>query len=102
MRTSASPSGKRALVLHRALMRVQMLADTGEANAAKLAEAGREVIAEEPMARLDYFEIVDPDTLEPVTDVRKGALVAVAAWIGSTRLIDNLMVSGVGSAQAPR
>ena len=92
----------RALVLHRALMRVQMLADTGEANAAKLAEAGREVIAEEPMARLDYFEIVDPDTLEPVTDVRKGALVAVAAWIGSTRLIDNLMVSGVGSAQAPR
>jgi pantoate--beta-alanine ligase len=93
---------QRALVLHRALMRVQMLADTGESDAAKLTEAGREVIAEEPLARLDYFEIVDPDTLDPVTDIRKGALVAVAAWLGSTRLIDNLMLSGVGSSQVPR
>lgn len=92
----------RALVLHNALMRVQMLADTGEADAAKLAEAGREVIGEEPMAKLDYFEILDPDTLDPVSDVRKGALVAVAAWMGSTRLIDNLILNGVGSAQVPR
>lgn len=93
---------KQALVLQRALMRVQMLADTGESDAAKLAETGRQIIAEEPAARLDYFAIVDPDTLDPVSSVAKGALVAVAAWIGNTRLIDNLVLHGTGSTRAPR
>lgn len=93
---------KQALVLNRALMRVQTLADTGEADSARIAQAAREVIAEEPGARLDYLEIVDPNTLEPVADVRKGALVAVAAWIGKTRLIDNLVLYGTGSARGPR
>ncbi len=93
---------KQALVLHRALMRIQMLADTGEADSAKLAEAGRAVISEEPGAKLDYFEIVDPDTLDAIPDIRKGGLVAVAAWVGATRLIDNLVLYGVGSTGHPR
>ncbi len=93
---------KQALVLHRALMRIQMLADTGEADSAKLAEAGRAVISEEPGAKLDYFEIVDPDTLDAIPDIRKGGLVAVAAWVGTTRLIDNLVLYGVGSTGHPR
>jgi pantoate--beta-alanine ligase len=84
---------QQALVLHRALMQVQMLADQGERNAAKLIEAGRQVIAEEPAARLDYFAVVDPDTLDPVADVTRGALVAVAAYFGSTRLIDNILLT---------
>ena len=42
--------------------------------------------------RLDYFEIVDPETLDPVEDVSGGALVAVAAFVGSTRLIDNVLL----------
>lgn len=93
---------KQALVLNRALLRIQTLADTGEANAATLAHAGREVIAEEPAAKLDYLEIVDPDTLDPISDIGKGALVAVAASIGSTRLIDNLVLHGAGSARGPQ
>jgi pantoate--beta-alanine ligase len=93
---------KQALVLHRALLRVQTLADTGEANAERLAEAGKQVIAEEPAAKLDYFVIVDPATLDPVPDIHKGALVAVAAIIGSTRLIDNLNLHGTGSARGPQ
>jgi pantoate--beta-alanine ligase len=83
---------KQATVLHRALMRVQALADTGERSAAKLVEAGKQVIAEEPGARLDYFEAVSPDTLEPVADVSGEALIAVAAWIATTRLIDNVVL----------
>jgi pantoate--beta-alanine ligase len=92
---------KQALVLHRALMRVQTAVDTGEADAAKLATIGKEVMAEERGAKLDYFEIVNPDTLEPVSTVKGGALVAVAAWVGATRLIDNLVVYGGGKARGP-
>jgi pantoate--beta-alanine ligase len=84
---------QQALVLHRALMRVQMTADQGERNVAKLIEGGKQVIAEEPAARLDYFAVVDPDTLDPVADVTRGALVAVAAYFGSTRLIDNILLT---------
>jgi pantoate--beta-alanine ligase len=92
---------KQALVLHRALMRVQTAVDTGEVDAARLAAIGKEVMAEERGAKLDYFEVVNPDTLEPVSDVKGGALVAVAAWVGATRLIDNLIVHGGGKARGP-
>ncbi len=54
---------KQALVLNRSLMRVQHVADAGERDVAKLIEAGKSVLAEEPGARLDYFAIVDSDTL---------------------------------------
>lgn len=83
---------KQALVLQRSLMRVKQLAGASESDAVKLIAAAKEVLAEEPAVRLDYFEIVDPDSLEPVYDVSEGALVAVAASIGSTRLIDNILL----------
>jgi pantoate--beta-alanine ligase len=83
---------KRALVLHRSLMQVQQIVDAGERDAAKIAAAAREVFAREGSVRLDYFEIVDPATLEPIKDVLGGGLVAVAAYVGATRLIDNLVV----------
>lgn len=91
---------KRAAVLYRSLMRVQTLADQGESDAVRLIEVGREVMAEEPAVRLDYFEIVDWENLDPVVDVRSGALVAVAAYVGNTRLIDNVLLLGVGKASA--
>jgi pantoate--beta-alanine ligase len=83
---------KQALVLHRSLMRVQLSADAGERNAAQLAAVGREEFSRESSARLDYFEIVNPDTLDSVEDVSEGALVAVAAFVGGTRLIDNILL----------
>jgi pantoate--beta-alanine ligase len=92
---------KHATVLYRALMRVQTLADRGERRAAELIRAGEEVMREQPAAKLDYFEIVNPDTLEPVADVSGGALVVVAAVMGTTRLIDNLLLTGSGHAQGP-
>jgi pantoate--beta-alanine ligase len=50
------------------------------------------VLAEEPDIRLDYFRVVNPDTLKDVTNVSAGALVAVAAFVGPTRLIDNVLI----------
>jgi len=83
---------KRALVLHHSLLRVQRLVNAGERDARRLASAGREEFAGENSVRLDYFEIVDPETLDPVEDVSGGALVAVAAFVGDTRLIDNILL----------
>jgi pantoate--beta-alanine ligase len=79
-------------VLSRSLAEIEALAAKGEHRACKLRAAALEVLASEPEAQLDYFEIVDADTLEPVEVVDKGALVAVAASFGATRLIDNLML----------
>ena len=83
---------KQAMVLHRSLQCVQALIQRGEYNAEKLVGSGKQKIAEEPGVRLDYFEIVNPETLDPITNVRDGALVAVAAYVGSTRLIDNMLL----------
>jgi pantoate--beta-alanine ligase len=83
---------KQALVLHRSLMRVRKLWESGERNAERLTAAGGEEVAGEGSVRLDYFEIVDPDDLEPAEKVGSGALVAVAAWVGTTRLIDNILL----------
>src|SRR5579871_5314828 len=83
---------KRALVLHRSLERVRESERGGERSASKLIAAGREEFNRDTAVRLDYFEIVNPETLDPVQDVSQGALVAVAAYVGSTRLIDNLLL----------
>jgi pantoate--beta-alanine ligase len=93
---------KQALVLYRSLMRVQTLADRGESSSARLRVAGEQVMAEEAAVKLDYFEIVNRDTLEPVADISGGALVAVAANVGGTRLIDNIVLTGKGNAASPR
>ncbi len=83
---------KQALVLSRALQRVQELTAGGEKSSDKLIAAGKEVMAAEPAVKLDYFVIVNPETLEPVADVCQGVLVAVAAYVGITRLIDNVVL----------
>ena len=87
---------QQALVLHRALMLVKKSWKAGERDAAKLVAAGRAEVAAEKAVRLDYFEIVDPDSLDPVENVASGALVAIAAFVGATRLLDNILLP-VGS-----
>ena len=84
---------QQALVLHRSLLRVQAAVDRGERDASRLRKIGEEAMAEEAAARLDYFAIVDPERLDPVRDVSRGALVAVAAYVGTTRLIDNILLT---------
>jgi pantoate--beta-alanine ligase len=83
----------RALVLQRSLQKARQQFDAGERAAAKLISAAKEVFAGEPQVVLDYFEIVDPDTLDPVERISQKTLVAVAAYVGTTRLIDNLVLN---------
>jgi pantoate--beta-alanine ligase len=83
---------RQALILHRTLLQVESDANFGQTSSEKLRSAALAVLASEPAAQLDYFEIIDPDTLDPVVDIAQGALVAVAAQFGATRLIDNLLL----------
>jgi len=87
---------RQALVLHRALLQVEADATFGESRAQTLRSTALSILASEPAAKLDYFEIIDPDTLEPIEDITQaaqGALAAVAAWFGTTRLIDNALLN---------
>jgi pantoate--beta-alanine ligase len=83
---------EQALVLQRALLRVKKSWEAGERDNTKLVAAGREEVAGEKSVRLDYLEIVDPDSLDPVEDAGDGTLVVIAAFVGSTRLIDNILL----------
>jgi pantoate--beta-alanine ligase len=83
---------KQALVLHRTLVRARQMADAGERKPSVLIEAALREFAAEPSVRLDYFEIVNAETLDPVEEVSRGALAVVAAFVGTTRLIDNLFL----------
>lgn len=84
---------KAALVLHRALVRIESEVQRGERRSSRLIEVGRQVFCAEGLARLDYVQIVDPDSLEAMENLSKPALIAVAAHVGSTRLIDNVVLS---------
>lgn len=83
---------QRALLLRRSLLRVEQEFEKGERSAATLIHAAKQIFAAEPEVRLDYFEIVDPDTLDPVETISRPTLVAVAAFVGTTRLIDNTLL----------
>jgi pantoate--beta-alanine ligase len=82
----------RALVLQRCLQRTLQEFQAGERIAARLISAAKEVFAGEAQVELDYFEVVDPDTLDPVERISQRTLVAVAARVGTTRLIDNIVL----------
>ena len=80
---------KAAVVLNQSLQAAQDLYENGERSAAVLSAAIREKLAAEPLAKPDYVEIVDWNTLEPVETIQDSVLMAIAVYIGKTRLIDN-------------
>jgi pantoate--beta-alanine ligase len=84
-----------AMALSRSLQWVERMVGDGARDAAMLREAMLFELRAENGVRVDYAEIVDPDSLEAVSDVSEGALVAVAAWVGETRLIDNVVLAPV-------
>ncbi|MFL6427246.1 MAG: pantoate--beta-alanine ligase [Acidobacteriaceae bacterium] len=83
---------RQALVLSSALNVIEATYHAGQKDVARLLESGRSVLATEPELRLDYLEIVHWETLLPLSEARPGALVVVAAYVGSTRLIDNTIL----------
>jgi pantoate--beta-alanine ligase len=83
-----SPEERRAgPVVYRALQAASRAMNSGPAAARA---AGLAVLAAEPLARVEYFEIVDPEEIQPVTEVLGPVRIACAVWIGETRLIDNI------------
>ncbi len=81
-----------ALTLSRAVRQVESLAAEGERSAAVLIAAAQKIFAAEPAVRVDFIEMADWSTLEPVETAAPGTLFAVAAYVGSTRLIDNAIL----------
>ena len=79
-----------ALCLYRALQKAEDLCRAGCADADEVRRAMAEIIAREPLARPDYVEVVDGETLEPVSELCPGAVAVLAVRIGQTRLIDNV------------
>ena len=88
-RSLTADARNHALALSRSLKRVETAVTQGQVAAPAL----RDTLLEElQQIQLDYAEIVDPDTLLPLDDVSRGALIAVAAWVDGTRLIDNILI----------
>jgi pantoate--beta-alanine ligase len=82
-----------ALALSRAVRQAEALVAGGERRAQALVAAARQTFAAEADVRVDYLELVNWATLEPVEIAAPGSLFAVAAWVGATRLIDNTIVA---------
>jgi pantoate--beta-alanine ligase len=81
-----------ALVLSRALRLAEERLAQGERQGARLAATLRDCIAKDPLARIDYVAVCDPDTLREVEQLSGTVLVALAVYIGKTRLIDNTVL----------
>jgi pantoate--beta-alanine ligase len=85
-----------ATALSRSLVAVRDQINTGERDVARLLSALRQVLGAEPRVTLDYAEIVDAETLEPVVSLRGACYVLIAAKVGDTRLIDNALIEQEG------
>ncbi|MEE3467647.1 MAG: pantoate--beta-alanine ligase [Eubacterium sp.] len=92
--TYLSPAEREAAtVLHKALVKGEELIRDGETNATVVKEVIRATIDAEPLAEIDYVEAVDFDSIEPIDSITGNVLVAIAVYIGSTRLIDNFIIT---------
>ena len=82
---------KAALILSKTIFMGQKMVEEGETDAVKLVEAMKKNIETEPLAKIDYIKAVDGLTMQQVTELKSPVLVAMAVYIGKTRLIDNFV-----------
>ena len=82
---------KAALVLSKAIFEGERMVQSGEKDGEKVIEAMKSIIKSEPLAKIDYVEMVEWDTIEITRNLSKPVLVAIAVYIGKTRLIDNFI-----------
>jgi pantoate--beta-alanine ligase len=83
---------KAALILSKTIFLGQKLVEEGERDAVKLVEIMKQNIETEPLAKIDYVKAVDGLTMQQVTEIKEPTLVAMAVYIGKTRLIDNFSI----------
>ncbi len=86
---------KAAVILHKALTQGEELVRGGESKSSVVKQAIRDIIEAEPLAEIDYVEIVDLDNMEEIQTLDRPFLAAVAVYIGKTRLIDNFNYSAM-------
>jgi pantoate--beta-alanine ligase len=82
-----------AVCLYQSLLEARLKVSSGEKRSAAIVRAAAAVIPQSEGLKLEYLEIVDPNTMQPVDEINGPVRVAGALWVGSTRLIDNLLVS---------
>ena len=87
---------KAATVLYRALRATEREIAAGVRDSLELQRAITKVLTSEPRARVDYAEIVDAETFEPVVRVTRRSYAVLAVYLGKTRLIDNMLIEPVG------
>lgn len=83
---------KAALILSKSINLGRKMVEDGETDTGVITKAMTDLINTEPLARIDYVKAVDGITIRPVAKVKKPMLVAIAVYIGKTRLIDNFMI----------
>lgn len=91
-----------APALYRALSAAADQVASGERSTAVIRENALRVLHQHPELRLEYLELVHPQTLQPITEINGPVLIAVAAWLGSTRLIDNVLAAPENTPDPPR
>jgi len=84
---------RKALALSRALFMAQEMVEQGENDAQRLIESARELIGADPEAKIEYLEVRDAETLEPVAKIDRPCRMILAVWQGKTRLIDNVRLN---------
>jgi pantoate--beta-alanine ligase len=82
-----------AVCLYQSLFEARQRISSGEKRSASIVRAAAAVIPRSDGLKLEYLEIVDPNTMQPVDEINGPVRVAGALWVGSTRLIDNLLAS---------
>lgn len=87
-----SKERRAALALHRSLQEAKRMIETGERKAAVIIKEMEEIIKKEALAKIDYIEMVDLDELNPVKIIKGKVLLALAVFVGKTRLIDNMII----------
>ena len=83
---------KAALILSKSLKKGEDAINNGERNAQKVIEIIKDSLSTEPKARIDYVEVVDFENIQRISEISGETLVAIAVYIGKTRLIDNFIV----------
>jgi pantoate--beta-alanine ligase len=85
-------------VLSRALFTMREAFEQGERSTAGLEALGNALVCSEPEVEIEYLAVMDPETLEPAPRAWAGCIVAIAARIGTTRLIDNVILGAPGDS----
>lgn len=83
---------KAAIVLSQSLKKAEEMVEKGERDSGVIINKMKEMISQEPLAKIDYVEVVDMDNLDPVNRIEKEALSALAVYVGKARLIDNTIL----------